>query len=171
MDVTAGGAPGEEVLDSAEPGPGPRPRLRRWLGAGLVILAVLAGLFAFQALQPDPVSDTQASPTRTSASPTADPSLVDDSARRTYGESPRTGAQGFSLAVRVADDVVHIFCRRDIPSWAATLVTSADAYSQATFLMSPANREFGTFVVQVELTWTVDHYSYAAVTGHLEQCA
>lgn len=167
MDVTASGAPSEEVLDSAEHEPGPRSR--RWLGVVLVVIAVLAGLFAFQALQPDPVTDS-AEPTHTSAPAAADPSLVDASARRTYGESARTGAQSFALAVRVANDVVHIYCRPDIPSWAATLVTSENSYERATFLMSPANRTYGTFIVQVELTWTGDHYSFGVVAGHLERC-
>lgn len=166
-EVTAAGAPSEELLDSAEQEP--RPRSRGWVALVLALLLVAIGLFGFQALQPDPVTG-RAEPTQTSVTSAADPSLVDASARREYGESQRTGVQSFSLAVRVANDVVRIYCRADVPSWAANLVSSSESYEQATFLMSPANRAYGTFFVQVELTWTVDHYSFAAVAGHLERC-
>jgi hypothetical protein len=167
--VTATGSPGEELLDSTEPEPEPKPRARRWLAAATLVGAVLAALFGFQALQPDPVPDQPVS-TPTSTSAAADPSLVDASARRIYGELEPDGLQNFSTAVRAATDVVRIHCRADIPSWSASLISSGEAYDEAVFLMSPANRAFGTFVVQVELTWSVDHYAYAVVAGHAEQC-
>jgi len=166
-EVIAAGAPSEEVLDSAEPEP--TRRSRPWVVPVVMLLVVLAGLFGFRALQPDPVEEVPRS--STSAEPEdADPSLVDASARRLYGELPPTGAQSFSSAVSAATLVVRMNCRQDIESWAASLITSADSYDQATFLMRPANRALGTFVVQVELTWTVDHFSYAVVAGHVERC-
>ncbi|MDQ3733191.1 MAG: hypothetical protein M3400_04190 [Actinomycetota bacterium] len=171
--MTAGGAPSEEVLDSAEDAAGRRatPGPRRVAGALVLVAAVVAGLFAFQALQPDPVRDqTQPSATSTSATSRADPSLVDDSARRLTGDTGIGGARSFSTAIRAATAVVRDLCRSDIPSWAATLVTSDESYERATFLMTPANRRYGTFVVQVELTWSADRYLYAAVAGHVERC-
>lgn len=165
--VTATGT-GEEFLDSAEPEP--RPRSRRWLVAAAVVGVVLAALFGFQALQPDPVPEQPVSSPTSSSAEVADPSLVDASAARIYGELQLDGLQSFSTAVRAATTVVRIHCRTDIPSWAASLVSSGVAYDQAVFLMSPANRAYGTFVVQVELTWTVDHYAYAVVAGHVERC-
>ncbi len=166
--VTAAGAPSEELLDSAEREVRPVSR-RRWVLPLVVLLVAAASLFGFQALQPAPFTEPpQASPT--SESVAAEPALVDASARRLYGEVAPTGAQGFSSAVRAATEVVQTLCRTDIPSWAASLVSSDDSYGQAVFLMSPANRAFGTFVVQVELTWTVDHFGYAAVAGHVERC-
>jgi len=168
--VTATGSPGEEVIDSAEPEPGPPSR--RWLAAAVAAVALLGALFGFQALQPDPVPDQPLSTPTSSSTSTdaADPSLVDASATRIYGELQPEGLQNFSTAVGAATDVVRIYCRTDIPSWSATLISSGNAYDQAVFLMSPANRAFGTFVVQVELTWTVDHYAYAVVAGHVERC-
>jgi len=138
----------------------------------LIVAAVIAGLFAFQALQPDPVTDqADSSESDTAATTTrADPSLVDESATRLTGDTGIGGSQNFSTAIRAATAVVRALCRSDIPSWAATLVTSAESYEQATFLMTPANRRNGTFVVQVELTWSVDRYLYAAVAGHVERC-
>lgn len=165
--MTAAGAPGEELLDSVEPER--RPPSRRWAVPVVAVLIVTAGLFGFQALQPHPVAE-QTQPSATSETSTADPALVDASARRLYGEVPPTGAQSFSSAVRAANEVVQIHCRAEVPSWAASLVSSDDSYDQAVFLMSPANRAFGTFVVQVELTWTVDHFAYAVVAGHVERC-
>lgn len=135
----------------------------------VLIVAVLAGLFAFQALQPDLVAD-QAEPSQIATTSRADPSLVDDTARRLTGDTGIGGSQTFSTAIRAATSVVRTLCRSDIPSWAATLVTSSDSYDEATFLMTPANRAYGTFVVQVELTWSGDHYLYAAVAGHVERC-
>ncbi|MBA3338783.1 MAG: hypothetical protein H0T54_03380 [Geodermatophilaceae bacterium] len=168
--MTAAGSPGEEVLDSAEDtGRDVSPRSRRLAGALVLVAVLVVGLFAFRALQPEPVAD-QSEPSATSTTSRADPSLVDDSARRLYGDSGIGGAQNFSTAINAATTVVRVLCRTDIPSWAATLVTSSDSYDQATFLMSPANRTYGTFVVQVELTWSVDHYLYAVVAGHIEQC-
>ena len=173
MIVTAVGPPGEEVLDSDEDSPVRKatPGPRRLVGGLVLVVAVVAGLFAFQALQPDPVID-QAEPTTTTTTTTspADPSLVDASARRLSGDTGIGGAQSFSTAIRAATAVVRQLCRSDIPSWAATLVTSNESYEQATFLMTPANRRYGTFFVQVELTWSVDHYLYAAVAGHVERC-
>ncbi len=166
-DVTAAGAPSEELLDSAEREVTPVPR--PWILPLVVILLAAVGVFGFQTLQPDPITEPrQTSPTSQPAA--ADPSLVDASARRLYGEIEPTGAQSFSSAVRAATEVVQALCRTDIPSWAASLVSSDDSYDRAVFLMSPANRAFGTFVVQVELSWTVDHFSYAAVAGHVERC-
>ncbi len=168
VDVTATGTPGEELLDSTEPERSSRSW--PWVVPAMAVLVAVAALFGFQALQPDPMADI-AQPTRaTTETVTADPSLVDASARRLYGEVPPTGAQGFSSAVSAATSVVRTLCRPDVPSWAARLISSDDSYDQATFLMSPANRAFGTFVVQVELTWTVDHFSYAAVAGQVERC-
>lgn len=168
--VTATGSAGEELLDSTEPEP--RPPSRRWLAAAIAAVAFLVVLFGFQALQPDPVPDEpMSSPTSTSTSTKAgDPSLVDASATRIYGDLPADGLQNFSTAVSAATDVVRIYCRTDITSWSASLISSGNSYDQAIFLMSPANRAFGTFVVQVELTWTVDHYAYAVVAGHVERC-
>lgn len=157
----------EDVLDSADAGlKGPG---RRWLRITLVCLALLGGLLAFQALAPDPVPELDGSAGRIETS-AAEPSLVDASARRLYGDSAITGAQTFSTAVRAANAVVEIYCRPDVPSWSATLITSDDSYDQATFLMSPANRRYGTFVVQVELSWEVDRYSFAVIAGHVERC-
>lgn len=142
---------------------------RPWLLPLVTILIAAAGVFGFQALQPDPITEPR-QPSPTSQPAAAEPSLVDASARRLYGDIEPTGAQGFSSAVRAATDVVRTFCRTDIPSWAASLVSSDDSYDQAVFVMSPANRAFGTFVVQVELSWTVDHFAYAVVAGHVERC-
>jgi len=169
--VTAAGSLGEELIDSADAKPTPRPW--RLLTVAAVIVAIAAGLFAFQALQPEPAPDQSTStpsPTEESTTSPADPSLVDASASRIYGELQPGGLQGFSSAVRAANDVVLIHCRTDIPSWSANLISSENSYATAVFLMSPANRAYGTFVVQVELTWTVDHYAYAVVAGHAEQC-
>lgn len=170
--VTAAGPPGEEVLDSAEDlaGRAPGARSRRVAGGLVIVAALVAALFAFQALQPDPVAEQQAEPSATTATSRADPSLVDDSARRLYGDTGIGGAQGFSTAIRAANAVVDEYCRSGIPSWAATLISSGESYDRAIFLMTPANRRYGTFVVQVELTWSVDHYLYAVVAGHIEQC-
>jgi len=170
--VTETGSPGEELLDSTESESESSPTLRRWLVAAAVVGIALAALFGFQALQPDPVPDpptATATPT-TPAPDVADPSLVDASATRLYGDLPPAGVQNFSTAVNAATDVVRMQCRPDIVSWSASLIRSGNAYDQAVFLMSPANRSFGTFVVQVELTWAVDHYSYAVVAGHVERC-
>lgn len=171
MDVTATGSPGEELLDSAEAEP--RPRSRPWLTVAGLVVAALAALFAFQALQPAPVADQPISTPTSEMAPSGeavDPSLVDASASRIYGELQPGGLQGFSTAVRAANEVVRIHCRTDIPSWSASLISSENSYATAVFLMSPANRAYGTFVVQVELTWAVDHYAYAVVAGHAEQC-
>jgi len=170
--VTVAGSPGEELIDSADAKPTPRPW--RLLTVAAVIVAIAAGLFAFQALQPEPAPDQSTStpsPTEESTTSPADPSLVDASARRLYGDLQPEGTQSFSTAVSAATDIVRIYCRPDIPSWAATLITSDDAYNQATFLMSPANRAYGTFVVQVELTWSTDHYAFAVIAGHVERCS
>ncbi len=166
--VTAADAPSEELLDSAEREVRPVSR-RPWVLPLVVLLVAAAGLFGFQALQPVPFTEPRKT-SPTSQSVAADPSLVDASARRLYGDVEPTGAQSFSSAVRAATEVVKTLCRTDIPSWAASLVSSDDSYDQAVFLMSPANRAFGTFVVQVELSWTVDHFAYAAVAGHVERC-
>jgi len=167
--VTAAGAPSEEVseeiLDSSEQGP--RSRTRQWVVPVAAVLLVLATLFGFQALQPD--APEQAPPSETGGS-AADPSLVDASARRLSGEVTPSGVQGFSTALSAATEVVRLHCRADIPSWSATLISSGENYDEAIFLMSPANRRFGTFVVQVELTWIDDHYGYAVVAGHVERC-
>lgn len=170
--VTAAGPPGEEVLDSAEDpaDEAPTPGSRRLVGALLLVAVLITALFAFQALQPDPVAEPE-QPRATTATSRADPSLVDESARRLSGDTGVGGVQGFSTAIRAANAVVDEYCRTDIPSWAATLITSGESYDRAIFLMSPANRRYGTFVVQVELTWSVDHYLYAVVAGHVEQCS
>ena len=167
-EVTAAGAPSEDLLDSAEQER--RARSRPWAVPVGVLLLVMVGLFGFQALQPDPAAEAP-QPSAISAIAATDPAIVDASARRLNGELPPTGAQGFASALRAATDVVGIHCREDIPSWAARLINSGDGYDQATFVMSPANRTYGTFVVQVELTWTVDHFNYAVVAGHVERCA
>lgn len=171
--MTGPGAPREDVLDSADPEPRPLPR--RWLALGIPVAALLivaAVLFGLQALQPDPPTEQVQTPATgsSSAATTADPSLVDDTARRLYGDLPPMGARNFSTAVRAATDVVNIYCRPDIPSWSATLITSGDSYDRAIFLMSPANRRFGTFVVQVELVWAGDRFAYSVVAGHVERC-
>ena len=172
--MTGIGPPPEEVIDSDEDparrnaAPGPR----RAIGV-LVVAAVIAGLFAFQALQPDPVDDSAGSTTSSTESTStarADPSLVDESATRLTGDTGIGGSQTFSTAIRAATAVVRLLCRSDISSWAATLVTSDESYATATFLMSPANRRDGTFIVQVELTWSENRYLYAAVAGHVERC-
>lgn len=169
--VSGAGIPSEDLLDSAQPErtPGSRP----WLLPALAVGLVLAGLFGFQALQPEPVPDSSetASVGQTSEEPPADPSLVDASARRLYGDVGVGGAQNFSTAIRAANAVVDVYCRSDIPSWSASLISSGESYDRAIFLMTPANRRYGTFVVQVELTWIVDQYSFAVVAGHVEQCA
>lgn len=170
--MTAAGPPSEDILDSTEVLPRPRRRSPALRLAALLVLvvAVLGALYAFQALQPEPVQD-QASPSPSPAATSrADPSLVDQSARRLYGELEPTGARSFSAAARAATTVAEMSCRDDIPSWAATLVSSGEAYLEATFLMSPANRRYGTFVLQVELTWLEDHYTYAVVAGQVERC-
>lgn len=170
--MTGTGAAAEDVLDSAEGQP--KPSKRAWVAVVILALAVAVGLLGFQALQPDPAADraeSTAGATAPEAGAAADPSLVDSSARRLYGELPPQGSRTFSSAVRAANDVVRIHCRPDVPSWAATLISSGDGYDEATFIMSPANRRYGTFVVQVELVWSVDHYSYAVVAGHVERCA
>ncbi|MDQ4037462.1 MAG: hypothetical protein M3313_03705 [Actinomycetota bacterium] len=171
--MTATGTPGEEILDSAERGAEPSRGSRRWLGLAALIVAMLAAVLAFPALQPEPASDRRGSSATSDVAASgevADPSLVDASATRIYGELEPDGLQSFSTAVRAATDVVRIHCRADIPSWSASLISSGDAYDAAVFLMSPANRAFGSFVVQVELSWIVDHYSYAVVAGHVERC-
>lgn len=168
--MTGTGPPSEDLLDSAGPDTHPRSRPRAGLVVSIAaVLLVVAGLFGFQALQPEPAAEP-AQPTQISETATADPSLVDASARRLYGELPPLGAQSFSAAVSAATQVVRIHCRPEVPSWAATLISSGDSYDRATFLMSPANRRYGTFVVQVELTWMVDHFAYAVVAGHVERC-
>ncbi|MDQ3476692.1 MAG: hypothetical protein M3492_10280, partial [Actinomycetota bacterium] len=96
--MTAADAPSEELLDSAEREVRPVSR-RPWVLPLVVLLLAAAGLFGLQALQPVPFTEPRKT-SPTSQSVAADPSLVDASARRLYGDVEPTGAQSFSSAVR-----------------------------------------------------------------------
>lgn len=162
----------EDLLDSTQDGP--QRASRRWVMIVVTLALVAAAAVGFQALQPDPVptpESAQETTASTDGERVVDRVLVDASAARLYGDLEPGGGQNFFTAASAAEDVVQIHCRPDIPSWAAALITSGNSYDTAVFIMSPANRRYGTFVVQVELTWAGDHYSYAVVAGHVERCA
>lgn len=175
--------PAEDVLDSGASRRGSRSRLRAALVLGLVVVLAAGGLLLFQRLQPDPVPADSAEASESAGAggrggpgggdqaEGGAPDLVDESAERVSGDAAANGGPSFSAALSAATEVVETLCSTDIPSWSARLVERApDGYDTAVFLMSPANRSFGTFVVQVELTWVGDHYAYTAVAGHVERC-
>lgn len=169
--------PAEELLDSGGSRRGGRARLRAALVLALVAVLAVGGALLFQRLQPTPVDSTAATESSESAeaggdqAEGGDPDLVDESAERVSGDATRSGGPSFAAALTAATEVVETLCSTDIPSWSARLVERApEGYDAAVFLMSPANRSFGTFVVQVELTWVGDHYAYTAVAGHVERC-
>jgi hypothetical protein len=104
------------------------------------------------------------------ADPTRPTSTTIDPADLTTGSAPApAGLPNGTAAVAAARTVADTYCDR-ISGWRLTIDGEDGEYLQVVVLLRPAGPAYPDVVLRIELTWTGDHYDWAASRTALESC-
>jgi len=146
---------------------------RRWLTLGVALAAVsTAATLALVGGDADDASRGTA-PVASSvppADPTRPTSTTIDPADLTTGSAPApAGLPNGTAAVAAARTVADTYCDR-ISGWRLTIDGEDGEYLQVVVLLRPAGPAYPDVVLRIELTWTGDHYDWAASRTALESC-
>lgn len=151
-----------ELLDSATD----RDTGRPWalLAAVPVVLALVATL----TLLTGPANDAAPAP------PAARPSTPSEPAAPAEdlitGTRPATNlSPSGNAAIGVARTVVEQYCDR-IESWRVRVEDPAGDYTDVVLVLTPAGPAYRSVSIRLEVTWQIDHYTWAGSRAALETC-
>ena len=164
-----------DVLDWT-PSRSPRP----WLvGAAALALLVLAAYLLTggddeprAGSAPTTTPSVTTSTTTTSAGPVLpQTSAPYDPADLTTGQLPDSfGAASGQTALRAVEAVANSYCAR-ISTWRIQLLPEPeDDFLRVRALMRPSGPAYPNVFLQIDLTWDVDHYSWATPRQPLLDC-
>lgn len=150
-----------ELLDSATD----RETVRPWMALGLIPVAL--ALVATLTLLTGQANDVAPAPPAASPSPAGTTTPAED---LITGTRPATNlSPSGNAAIGVARAVVEQYCDR-IESWRVRIDGPAGDYTDVVLVLTPAGPAYRSVSIRLEVTWQIDHYTWAGSRTALETC-